>query len=90
MAVSGATDYVTDGSREASIGGGSPLMACVTAMGCTASAVAAAFLAVDGDVFEASVNALKLMSAAGEKAAGLSEGPGTFVPRFIDCLYGIA
>lgn len=87
VAVSGATDYVTDGKRVEEVSGGSPMMACVTAMGCTASAVAAAFLAVDDDAFAASVNAMTLMATAGRKAAEKSGGPGSFAAQFIDCLY---
>lgn len=86
VAVSGGSDLVTDGNALVEISGGSPVMAKVTAMGCTASAVAAAFLAVNGNRLEAVSNALGLIKRAGEKAAASSQGPGTFVPRFIDAL----
>lgn len=89
VVVSGAVDRITDGAELACISNGSPMMPGVTAMGCTASALAAAFLAVDGSAFDAAVNAMALMGIAGERAAALSHGPGTFAVNFLDCLYGI-
>lgn len=47
VSLSGATDYITDGERVVSISNGSSLMPRVTAMGCIASAITAAFLAVE-------------------------------------------
>ena len=60
MAVSGAVDYITDGTREAEVHKGSPLMAKVTTMGCCASAVCAAFAAVLPP-FEAAAAAMDVM-----------------------------
>ncbi len=87
VVVSGAVDVVTDGVRGVQLRGGSPLMACVTATGCCASAFIAAFLAVEDDRFCAALNAMALMSLCGEKAAALCQGPGSFVPAFIDSVY---
>ncbi len=42
IAISGATDTVTDGARTLSLANGDPLMAKVTAMGCSGSALLAA------------------------------------------------
>lgn len=86
VAVSGQEDFVTDGRMIVGILNGSPVMAKVTAMGCTASAVAGAFLAVDGNALEATANAMALMGVAGETAASASAGPGSFVPEFLDAL----
>ena len=49
IALSGATDLITDGSRVAAVANGHPLMAKVTAMGCAGSALIAACLAVEDD-----------------------------------------
>ena len=65
-------------------------MPLVSGTGCTATALTAAFLASERDSFEAAVHAMALMSAAGEKAAASSAGPGTFQPAFIDALYELS
>lgn len=89
VAVSGAVDYITDGMEIACISNGSPLMSRVTAMGCTASAIAAAFLAVEDSAFYAAANAMALMGIAGERAAAICKGTGTFAMHFIDNLYNL-
>lgn len=89
VAVSGATDYLTDGERVTSIGNGSAMMSAVTAMGCTASAICAAFLSVNDRHLEAATNAMALTGLAGEIAAGICKGPGTMSAAFLDALYGI-
>ncbi len=89
VSVSGPVDYITDGESVASIHNGSPLMPCVTAMGCTASALTAAFLAVDSDSLSAASCAMALMGVAGERAVAESDGPGSLRVRFIDTLYNL-
>ena len=89
VSVSGPTDYITDGENVASICNGSPLMPSVTAMGCTASAITAAFLAVEKDAMSAATCAMALMGVAGETAAAHCEGPGSFKVKFIDTLYNL-
>ena len=84
VSMSGATDIVTDGENSTAIEGGSPLMPRVTAMGCTATAITAAFLAVQGDPFTAAIEAMELMARAGSAAAHDCPGTGTFTIRFID------
>lgn len=84
VSVSGPVDYITDGSRVETVSNGDMIMPRVTAMGCTASAITAAFLAVDVDVLAASVNAMLMMGLAGEAAASHSRGTGTFAAAFID------
>lgn len=86
VSVSGAVDYITDGTKVESIANGSPLMAKVTAMGCTATAITGAFVAVDSDPFTAALNAMALMGVAGEMAAGRSRGTGSFAVEFLDAL----
>lgn len=86
ISISGPTDYITDGTTVISIFNGSPLMPRVTAMGCTATALTAAFLAVDEDALSAAAAAMALMGTAGETAAASSAGPGSFAVNFIDTL----
>jgi hydroxyethylthiazole kinase len=85
--LSGATDIVTDGERIASVSNGHKLMAKVTAMGCAASALTAACLAVEPDAFRATAAALIIIGVAGEQAAETAKGPGSFAVAILDALY---
>jgi hydroxyethylthiazole kinase len=87
VAVTGATDYVTDGARLATLNNGHPMMARVTGMGCTATAIVGAFLAVDRDAFRAAVNGLTVLGVAGEIAAERSPGPGSLQLNLLDGLH---
>ena len=87
VAVTGATDYVTDGTRLASLHNGHPLMARVTGMGCTATAIIGAFLAVERDAFRAAVQGLTALGVAGEVAADRSPGPGSLQLQILDALH---
>ena len=90
VAVTGETDFVTDGERVARIAGGSALMSQVTALGCSLTALTGAFAAVSpGDAFEASIAALALFAVAGGRAERLAEGPGSFGWRFLDALAAV-
>lgn len=91
VAMSGETDLVTDGSRCLRITGGHALMPLVTGTGCALSSLVAAFLAVEGstppDPLLAAASALACFSRAGELAAEKAQGPGTFIPHFLDALH---
>ncbi len=89
VVASGAVDIVVDNTHQVCIRNGSPMMAQVTGMGCAASALIGAFLAVNDDPFLAAVHGMSLMGIAGEIAASKAEGPGTFGPAFIDTLHGL-
>jgi len=89
IGLSGETDLVTDGVRIATIDNGHPLMAKVTAMGCAASALIAACLAVEPDAWRASAAALVTIGVAGELAAAQAQGPGSFAVAIIDALYNL-
>ena len=97
IAMTGATDFVAgagaDGTgRMVQLSGGHAHMAKVTGMGCAASALCAAFLAVADDgpsgAFDATVSALHLASAAGGHAGSqeTTTGPASFQVNFIDAL----
>ncbi len=90
VVISGEVDYITDGERVETIANGSTMMTRVTAMGCTATAVIGAFLAVDSCPFSAALNAMALMGVAGERAVIKSSAPGTLQVNFIDELYSIS
>ncbi|MCI5077694.1 hydroxyethylthiazole kinase [Oricola sp.] len=87
VAVTGETDFVTDGVRQATIHGGSPLMPQVTALGCSLTCLTGATLAAcREDRFEATLAALAMFAAAGSAAAQQANGPGSFAWRFLDAL----
>lgn len=84
VAVTGALDYVTDGERVLRVANGHPLMTRVTALGCTASAVVAAFLTGEDDPLAATAEALAVYGLAAERAAEKAEGPGSLRWRLLD------
>lgn len=88
ICISGATDHIIHQGQLASLKNGDPLMARITGMGCTASALTGAFVAVSPDqVFEATTAAMAVMGVAGERAAALANGPGSLQMHFLDVLY---
>ncbi len=89
VGLSGATDVIADGARLARVANGHPLMAKVTAMGCAASALTAACLAVEPDAFRAVAGALVIIGVAGEIAGEKAAGPGSFAVAIIDALYNL-
>ncbi|MCD6201892.1 MAG: hydroxyethylthiazole kinase [Bacteroidales bacterium] len=90
ISVSGPEDYIINKEKKAKILNGHPIMSKVTAMGCTATAIAGAFLAVEPDTFQAVFSAMAFMGVAGELAAKISKGPGSFQVNFLDKLYNIS
>src|SRR6266851_2685130 len=86
VALTGATDTVTEGARLAKIRNGDPLMGRVTAMGCAGAAVVAACLAVEGDPWLATAAGLLAFAVAGECAAARARGPGSFAVEIVDAL----
>jgi len=87
VTISGPTDYITDGTKTATVNNGSPLMEKVTGLGCTATAIVAAFAAVNSDPFEAALHGMAVMGIAGEIAASKAEGTGSMQVIFLDELY---
>lgn len=89
VAVTGATDYATDGERTLAVEHGHPLMTRVTALGCALTGVTGAFLAVERDPLHAAAYALALFGLAGEAAAEGAAGPGTLRVRLMDALHDL-
>ncbi len=89
VAVTGVSDYVTDGVRVARIDNGHAMMARVTATGCALTAFIAAAVAAIEDPFKASMHALAAYGIAGELAAAEAKGPGSFRVAFLDSLAGL-
>jgi hydroxyethylthiazole kinase len=86
VALTGATDTVTDGARGVAIDNGHPLMSQVTALGCAGTALVTACLAVEADPWLASVAGLLAFAVAGECAALDAAGPGSFAVALLDAL----
>jgi len=90
VVVSGEIDFITDGERISTIENGNIIMAKVTGMGCTATAITGAFVGAEEDVFIATVSAMAIMGISGEMASENSKGPGSMQMNFIDQLYKIS
>ncbi|MGH7041436.1 MAG: hydroxyethylthiazole kinase [Acetobacteraceae bacterium] len=89
VAVTGAVDYVTDGRRTIALHNGHPMMTRVTGLGCTATALIGACLAVTRDPLAAAVHGLALLGVAGEIAAARAHGPGSLQMEILDALYAL-
>ena len=86
IAITGEVDYVTDGTRQARIRGGSSWMPRVTAMGCSLTAAIGAMVAGAADPFTGTVAALEMFGVCGVHAHGVADGPGSFQVAFLDAL----
>jgi hydroxyethylthiazole kinase len=87
VALTGRHDLVADAQRHVAIANGDPLMDRVTAMGCAASALVTACLAVEADPWLAAVCGLVAIGVAGEIAAAQAAGPGSLAVGVIDALH---
>ncbi|MDR3641753.1 MAG: hydroxyethylthiazole kinase [Humidesulfovibrio sp.] len=89
VVVSGEKDLVVEGAAKVRVLGGSPLMPRVTGLGCTATAICAAFAAVNKNPLEAALHACVTMKVAGEMAELKASGPGTLQLHLYDALYNM-
>lgn len=85
VAVSGATDYISDGTRTVAITGGHAFMPAVTGTGCSLGAASAGFAAAL-EPFEAAIAAHLTFARAGEIAGASAHGTGSFAVGFVDAL----
>jgi len=88
VAVTGAEDFVTDGTTSYTVANGAPIMPLITALGCSLGGVMSAFAATQPPL-QAATTALAYFGLAGEKAAEASNGPGSFAANFLDALHSI-
>ena len=89
LAITGPTDLVTGNDGIYKIKNGHPMMTRVTGTGCTATAIIAAFSAVDKNPARAAATALAFYGLAGEVAALKAAGPGGFQGALLDALYAL-
>ena len=87
ICISGATDVIVSPRELICVSNGHPMMARVTGLGCTATALIAAFSAVNPSPLHAAAHAMAVMGIAGEMAAVQSPGPGSLQMHFLDALY---
>jgi len=90
VSMSGVKDFIVAEDSIVRISNGHPMMTRVTGLGCAATALTAAFAAVNPSPFQAAAHAMGLMGIAGEMAAERSPGPGSLQLNFLDVLYTIA
>ena len=89
VCISGEVDYVVGEEQTALIRNGHEMMTKVTGMGCSATAVIGACIAVEEDAFMATCAAMALMGVVGELVVPNSQGPGSLQVNFLDKLYTI-
>jgi hydroxyethylthiazole kinase len=84
--VTGEQDFVFSRSGVTKNTYGHPLMTRVTGMGCALNGCLAASLTVDVDPSLALFETLQFYTKAAQKTAQHYQGPGTFLPHFLDAL----
>jgi len=89
VAVTGETDYITDGDATWSTPWGHPMMTRVVGTGCALSALVAAFTAGATNRLNAVAAACAMAGICGGRAAISCRGPGSFKGEFIDALYSV-
>lgn len=90
VAVTGETDFITDGQQTWATPWGHPIMTRVVGTGCALSALVAAFSANAPCRLNAVAAACAVAGICGEQAAAASHGPGSFKVAFLDALYRLS
>ncbi|GAA0773696.1 hydroxyethylthiazole kinase [Roseibium denhamense] len=90
FAITGAEDKIESQGEDFRLINGHQLLVRVTATGCAAGAVLAAFSALEDDKALAAAAGLSVFNIAGEIAAERCGGPGTLVPELLDALYQLS
>jgi hydroxyethylthiazole kinase len=90
VAVSGATDIVTDGKHTLLVENGHPLMGSISGTGCMAASVTGVFCAESEEPVAAAAAALAAFGLAGEKAAAVAHGPFSFKTALFDELKNLS
>ncbi|MFF5306648.1 hydroxyethylthiazole kinase [Streptomyces sp. NPDC013161] len=84
VAVSGPTDYLTDGTRTVAVPGGDVRLTQVTGAGCSLGALIAGALAVVPDALTATAVAHAAYAVAAERAGARTTGTGSFAVALLD------
>lgn len=89
VCISGETDIIISNRQQIHLKNGHAMMTKVTGLGCSATAIIGAFIAVVEDKIEAVAAASALISIAGEISAKTATGPGSLQMHLLDKLYNI-
>lgn len=87
VVVSGPVDLITEGTEEIRLPFGSFLMPLITGMGCTLTAVIAAFAALDLPAYQASLLATAYFGLCGQQSQRQTQEPGSFRQFFVNALF---
>jgi hydroxyethylthiazole kinase len=90
VVITGKRDIVSDGKRVLGVDNGHEMLKTITGTGCMSTTMVAMFCAVENDFLVAAAAALACFGLAAQKAAGSSQGPGTFRAALLDSLYLLA
>jgi len=90
IAITGEVDFVTNGEKAIEVHNGHPMFGRVTGTGCGATTAISCFCAVNIDALTAAACALGYYGLAGEEAARVSQGPGSFQVALYDALYNLS
>ncbi|ORT98986.1 Hydroxyethylthiazole kinase [Anaerovibrio sp. JC8] len=88
LLVSGPRDFITDGEESYLLSNGVPMLGNITGTGCMLNALTASYLPA-GSPLKAALLAALVLGIAGEKAAGKSQGPGTFHVNLFDEVFNL-
>jgi hydroxyethylthiazole kinase len=89
IAISGKRDVISDGERVLGVDNGHPWLTTLTGTGCMATAIIAAFAAVERDYLVAAAGGLACFGLAAELAAPKASGPASFKVALFDQLYNL-
>lgn len=89
VVISGQTDLIVTQNYQTQLSYGTPMLTKVTGMGCSATALIAAFCAVNQDYHLAAAHAMALLTLAAQKAVKQAKGPASFYNELIDTLYSL-
>jgi hydroxyethylthiazole kinase len=90
IAITGEIDFVTDGDNSIEVHNGHCMFSRVTGTGCATTTAIACFCAVEPDSLIAAAAALGYYGLAGEEAARVSNGPGSFQVALYDALFNLS
>ncbi|OYT59987.1 hydroxyethylthiazole kinase [Euryarchaeota archaeon ex4484_178] len=86
VALTGKTDFISDGKRLFMVDNGTPMLGKVTGTGCMVTSIMGAFITV-ATPLEAAVSTLVVFGIAAEKAFEEAKYPGSFHVKLYDWLY---
>jgi hydroxyethylthiazole kinase len=89
VVISGVKDFIIKPDQVIKIENGHPMMAKVTGMGCTSTALIGAFLAINTETLIAAAHAMAVMGISGELGGEKAAGPGSMQMHFLDALYNL-